>query len=122
MLRYKALDKEQKFELRLERLVARIDREKVWRVVSNLISSVIKFSVVGGTIEIELKKRDEFVQFFLGDLGIGIPANYKNLIFNSIPILEEQAPPETNQLEWGFPFQGKSFRRTMADFGLRVSK
>jgi signal transduction histidine kinase len=82
MMQYKANDKSQTFNLKLEPVEALIDRERIWRVVSNLISNAIKFSSVGGIITIELRKRNNAALILVQDHGIGIPDHYKDQIFD----------------------------------------
>ncbi len=82
MLELKALEKKQ--SIHLETDVARIlvDRQKMWRVISNLITNAIKFSPSESTITVRLKKRVHTVQISVKDRGIGIPAQLKANIFD----------------------------------------
>jgi len=84
LLRFKAAEKNQKIMLSTldapEELL--ISREKIWRVVSNLISNAIKFSPVGSDIVVSITEDDNDVQISVNDHGIGIPDAIKGKIFN----------------------------------------
>lgn len=81
LLRFKAEEKLQKITLTTEPVKAMISREKMWRVVSNLIANAIKFSHKGGTIDIKLAKKDEQALISIQDHGIGIPDRLKDSLF-----------------------------------------
>ncbi|UEG55118.1 tetratricopeptide repeat-containing sensor histidine kinase [Mucilaginibacter daejeonensis] len=84
LLRFKAAEKNQRIEMHLleEPFELLISREKIWRVVSNLISNAIKFSAVGDTIQVELVRNGDCVKIAVIDKGIGIPENLKASVFN----------------------------------------
>ncbi|GAA3964374.1 sensor histidine kinase [Mucilaginibacter dorajii] len=84
LLRFKAADKQQSINVDLPRPWVKlfINREKIWRVVSNLISNAIKFSPAGAVIEVKAEDQDlEFV-VSVKDHGIGIPDKLKSQVFN----------------------------------------
>jgi signal transduction histidine kinase len=84
LLRFKAAEKEQHIVLDLlkhpEEIL--INREKIWRVISNLISNAIKFRRKGGTINIAVTDLGKDVRIAIKDYGIGIPEDMKPIIFN----------------------------------------
>ena len=84
LLRFKAAEKEQRIEMELlkspEEII--ISREKIWRVISNLISNAIKFSRKGGTILVKVTNLEKEIEISVKDHGIGIPENMKPMIFN----------------------------------------
>ena len=84
LLRFKAAEKNQHIELGLlknpEEIL--INREKIWRVISNLISNAIKFSRNGGVIYIGVTDKENDVEISIKDHGIGIPEKMKPMIFN----------------------------------------
>jgi signal transduction histidine kinase len=84
LLRFKAAEKNQKIKLELLDLPLElmINREKMWRVVSNLISNAIKFSQAGATIIVQAKDFKKDVQIEVKDQGIGIPDKLKGQVFN----------------------------------------
>jgi len=84
LLRFKAAEKNQVINLDLlsTQLELTISREKIWRVVSNLISNAIKFSPAGASIIVKAEEFEKEVQISVKDNGIGIPDKLKNQVFN----------------------------------------
>ncbi|RFZ84843.1 GHKL domain-containing protein [Mucilaginibacter terrenus] len=84
LLRFKAAEKNQ--QILLEPLDKPMDllisREKIWRVISNLISNAIKFSPTGETISVKLTEDGHQVVISVRDNGIGIPETLKDQVFN----------------------------------------
>ena len=84
LLRFKAAEKHQQIMIdgldSPEQLY--INREMIWRVISNLVSNAIKFSPVGESIHIRSLHQGNFVQISITDHGIGIPNDMKDKIFN----------------------------------------
>lgn len=84
LLRFKAAEKNQK--IMLDTLEAPeelfISREKIWRVISNLISNAIKFSPKGADINVKVINEGENIRISVNDHGIGIPDTIKNQVFN----------------------------------------
>jgi signal transduction histidine kinase len=84
LLRFKAAEKNQKIMLDVleapEELY--ISREKIWRVLSNLISNAIKFSPQGGVISAKITLIEGDIQISVNDHGIGIPDNIKDQVFH----------------------------------------
>lgn len=84
LLRFKAAEKQQVISLvMLNRpLEICISREKIWRVISNLISNAIKFSPVASAILVKAEETEHEVKISVKDNGIGIPDKLKNQVFN----------------------------------------
>jgi signal transduction histidine kinase len=61
-----------------------IDKERIERMLNNLIGNAIKFSPVGETISIELEQKNKSVLIAIKDNGIGIPAEIQTEIFNTV--------------------------------------
>ena len=59
-----------------------ISREKIWRVVSNLISNAVKFSPSGTTIRVKIEDCGNEVEITVKDSGIGIPEAIRDKVFN----------------------------------------
>lgn len=57
------------------------DNTKLVQILSNLINNAIKFTR-DGTIEFGYFTKNEFLEFFVKDSGIGIPAEYHSRIFD----------------------------------------
>ncbi|WP_439697259.1 ATP-binding protein [Mucilaginibacter sp. AW1-7] len=84
LLRFKAAEKHQSIKLHLPENPAQvfISREKIWRVISNLVTNAIKFSYDGGSITVGLKNHESGVEITVNDNGIGIPDKLKQQVFN----------------------------------------
>ncbi|HEY9197075.1 MAG TPA: HAMP domain-containing sensor histidine kinase [Mucilaginibacter sp.] len=84
LLKFKAAEKKQEIRLELPAnpVELMISREKIWRVISNLISNAIKFSPVGSTILVKAENMANEIQIAVQDNGIGIPDKLKKQVFN----------------------------------------
>jgi signal transduction histidine kinase len=84
LLRFKAAEKKQEIILCLLKNPTEllINREKIWRVMSNLISNAIKFSPKGAEINVYLTEKDNGVELCVEDHGIGIPNQLQTQVFN----------------------------------------
>lgn len=83
-LKFKADEKDQKVNLEIGAdVLVLVDKEKIWRVLSNLIVNAIKFSPSGSVIFVKLFERDQKMQLSVKDHGIGIPEELKNKIFDA---------------------------------------
>ena len=81
LLQHKAAVKKQHIHLLASPATLLLSREKMWRVISNLIANAIKFSPVGKDITIRLAMEPEEAVITVEDNGIGIPDNLKDKIF-----------------------------------------
>ncbi len=84
ILSFKAAEKDQKIitELLDHPRKLHISQEKIWRVISNLISNAIKFSPNNADITVKVMNGSDEVKISVCDTGIGIPDNIKNEVFN----------------------------------------
>ncbi|MGY4536400.1 two-component system sensor histidine kinase VicK [Mucilaginibacter sp. UYNi724] len=84
LLRFKAAEKGQTILLdtlpKAQELY--ISREKIWRVISNLISNAIKFSPGNGEIHVKVAEVNGKIIIAVQDHGIGIPDKLKDEVFN----------------------------------------
>jgi signal transduction histidine kinase len=62
-------------------LPAQLDREKVQRVLLNLVSNAFKFTPSGGAIRVELTAGDGRLRLVVADSGPGIPPDQRPLVF-----------------------------------------
>jgi len=53
---------------------ARADRQKLRRVLVNLVSNALKFTPRGGRVTVRAAEEGEFLRFSVSDTGVGIPA------------------------------------------------
>jgi len=58
-----------------------VDDVKLLQVINNLISNAIKFTYDEGTIHIGIEEKENSVLIWVKDDGIGIPENFKPLLF-----------------------------------------
>ena len=58
------------------------NREKIWRVVSNLIDNAIKFTPHEGTVIVRLRHEGQEAVIEVQDNGIGIPAEFTQDLFD----------------------------------------
>ena len=56
------------------------DREKLYAILTNLVKNAIKFTY-DGSIEIGYTKKQNYLEFFVSDTGVGIPLEQKDIIF-----------------------------------------
>ena len=84
LLRFKASEKSQQifFEPLSSPVELLISREKIWRVISNLISNAIKFSPDGAPIFVKVVQENNNIIISVLDNGIGIPDEMKDQVFN----------------------------------------
>jgi signal transduction histidine kinase len=82
LLRFKAEAKGQQIKLQASPVVLSVNREKMWRVVSNLIANAIKFSPSGADISVKMEERSQHIIIAVEDHGIGIPLEMKGKIFD----------------------------------------
>lgn len=82
LLKHKAVAKEQYIKLITLPVTLSCSRERLWRVISNLIANAIKFSPVGAAIHVSMEKNEQGVRISVRDNGIGIPEEMKSKIFD----------------------------------------
>ncbi len=82
LLKFKATNKNQNIKLHAEEITLDTDREKIWRVVSNLVTNALKFSPDSSSIKVEMHNKQGVVQISVKDDGIGIPNELKGKIFD----------------------------------------
>lgn len=85
LLRHQAEAKKQRFSLQVVPVIILSSREKLWRVISNLVSNAIKFSPHDTAINIILETVPGYAIVAVEDQGIGIPADMKDSIFGMFP-------------------------------------
>ncbi|KAI9432037.1 hypothetical protein F5148DRAFT_1295869 [Russula earlei] len=95
LLQHKAEAKKQQIDLQSKPMFLTANREKLWRVISNLVANAIKFSPSGATIAVKSEERSSGILIAVEDHGIGIPA-------------EMQDKQANNLLDWDYPFPDRS--------------
>ena len=85
LLQAKADEKKQQLTLQAEHATLMLNRQKMWRVVSNIVNNAIKFSPEHAVIDIKLQRKEDTVLLSVHDKGIGIPGELKDKIFTLSP-------------------------------------
>ncbi len=85
LLRFRAAQKNQQLSLdskQINHIDIYANREKIVRVISNIITNAIKFTPEGGLITIGATANNKEAVITIQDEGIGIPDEYKDKIFD----------------------------------------
>jgi signal transduction histidine kinase len=83
LLSFRAKDKNQQIVLNTDlQVIIQGDREKLWRVMNNLIINSSKFSPAGSDIHIDTKQVQDKILIIVRDMGMGIPDIIKKKIFD----------------------------------------
>ncbi len=70
------------------------DLALISRVVDNLLSNALKYTDIGGKIQIEAERRDTQIVVRISDNGVGIPAEYQARIFEKfVQVTEANGAP-----------------------------
>lgn len=69
-----------KENLQTKDAIIKTDREKVYAILTNLVKNAIKFTTEG-SIEFGYEKKDNCLEFFVKDTGLGILLNKQEMIF-----------------------------------------
>lgn len=85
MMDYKLKEKKQAIicDVPGEPMMVNLDRDKIIRVVANLVGNAVKFTPEGGTIGIEAKRDGNVVLIAVKDNGIGIPQGMITELFGT---------------------------------------
>lgn len=62
-------------------LIIAADQERLMHVLSNLMSNAVKFSPEGETVTLSATRKDSTVCIAVADNGMGIPEDFRNVIF-----------------------------------------
>jgi signal transduction histidine kinase len=76
----KGIDFSCKFEVALEDLIIRTDAEKLYAILTNLVKNAVKFTEAG-TIEMGVHRKENCLEFYVKDSGIGIKTELQEIIF-----------------------------------------
>ena len=100
-LRFKAAEKQQTINLELltEKQEVLITKEKIQRVITNLISNAIKFSPPDSEVNVKCIQMENVVQFIIEDNGIGIPEKLKSKVFDMFT--EAKRPGTSGERPYG---------------------
>ncbi len=91
-MQLRAEEKKQQIRVVGKAITVAIDKEKMWRVFTNLLSNALKFSEEGASIEVSIIDQGDRVCVQFKDSGIGIPDDLKDKVFD---MLSEAKRPGT---------------------------
>ena len=83
IISHRAAQKNQIVQLELESVMVLGNREKLWRVISNIVSNAIKFSPLASKITIATYTYHDYAILKIKDEGIGIPKNWNGDFFKA---------------------------------------
>ena len=87
-----------------EGCIIRGDRTQIYRMVTNLISNAVKYTPPGGRVRVEVKRREEFVDFVVCDTGVGIAADHLPHIFDRFYRVRKMQTKSVQGLGLGLSF------------------
>jgi len=67
-----------------------IDVDMIRRVLINLLENAVKYTPMGGRIEVGVELKEDFVQFYIQDNGLGIPEGEAERIFDKFTRLKNK--------------------------------
>ena len=71
-----------KFNPNLNEILVFVDKNKVDKILGNILSNAFKFTPEGGKVEVEISQTNKYAEILVSDTGIGIPKDRVNKIFN----------------------------------------
>lgn len=84
LLQFKAEEKRQTIKLsKVHPSLVLADRNKMWRVLNNLLTNAIKFSPERSVIRVAASRREHSLLISVADTGIGIPEDMREKIFDA---------------------------------------
>ena len=71
-----------KFNPKQKEIYFFLDKDKVDKILNNILSNALKFTPGGGAVNVEVNKQDDSVEISISDTGIGIPKEQINKVFD----------------------------------------
>jgi signal transduction histidine kinase len=91
LLSFRARDKEQQMVFDSDKnLRMQVDKEKISRVINNLIVNAIKFSPEHSSIYVTARQNENGVMIRIKDAGIGIPADMQAKVFDPFTVAKRR--------------------------------
>jgi signal transduction histidine kinase/ligand-binding sensor domain-containing protein len=63
-------------------IIVYIDKDKIEKIINNILSNAFKFTADGGRIETSVSRNENYVDISISDTGIGIPKEKMSKIFD----------------------------------------
>lgn len=82
LLQFRAEAKSQKIVVAADDLIVSVNKDKIIRVISNLLTNAIKFSLINSIISITAVKKEQELVISITDKGVGIPEHMGDSIFD----------------------------------------
>ncbi len=108
-----AQEKHIKISLKTEELILKVDRDRIYQVLTNLLANAIRFSPLNGVITVDAKVLDDSrAVITIQDQGPGIDEKYREAIFQKF----YQAPlPEGSKIKKGSSGIGLAICRALIE-------
>ncbi|MHA2289924.1 MAG: PAS domain-containing sensor histidine kinase, partial [Promethearchaeota archaeon] len=88
-LQGKLILREQKIKVNIkEKIFTEFDKEKIYKVISNLLINAIKYTPAGGSITIDSKQEDDHYLISIKDTGIGLTQKEISSLFTQFGKIE----------------------------------
>ena len=107
LLDSKAKEKQQQIKIKVIPITLSINREKIWRVMSNILTNAIKFSPKGTTIHIAMEKQPTDLLIKIRDSGIGIPPDSADKLFSMTADVQREGTGGEKSFGLGPSYQNK---------------
>ena len=78
-----------KFNSVEDEIIVYIDKDKIEKIITNILSNAFKFTADGGRIETYVSRNENFVDISISDTGIGIPKEKISKIFDRFYQVDE---------------------------------
>ena len=101
LLNFRAQAKRQQIRTNLadDDILAFVNKEKIWRVINNLIANAIKFSYENSEILVGLEMRNGNVHISVKDSGVGISEKNKPFVFDMFT--QAKVPGTSGEVPYG---------------------
>ena len=75
-------ERDLEYELKLEKNLPKIetDRDKLYEIITNLVSNALKYTIKG-KVTVDVKKKEDKILISVSDTGMGIPKKYYKKMF-----------------------------------------
>ncbi|MBK9099542.1 MAG: response regulator [bacterium] len=71
-----------KFNSVEDEIIVYLDKDKIEKIVTNILSNAFKFTADGGSVETNVSRNENYIDISISDTGIGIPKEKMSKIFD----------------------------------------